>query len=183
MLRTPRSLKPLLAALVAANALLAGAADAQDVTGDVQILLSKGDLVHLTKVDDWTIALGPDNNSINFWQYDWDYLCVYSATGRFRVSVSGSHSSTDFRALSADNTPMVYEVWSFSRSNLDFGAPVRHAAPFTLDNRRGSTSLTCADEGYQNSNLFFAPLVRATQYNPAPPGIYRDTVTITVSAV
>jgi len=183
MPRSPRLLKPFLAALVAASALLTGVALAQDASGEVQVLLSKGDLVHVTKVDDWTIALGPDDNTINFWQYEWDFLCVYSATGRFRVSVSGSHSSTDFQALSSDNTPMRYEVWSFSRANVNFGAPVRHTAPFTLDNRRGSTSLTCADEGYQNSNLFFAPLVRATQYNPAPPGIYRDTVTITVSAV
>ncbi len=151
-------------------------------TADSDISITRGESVQITGIDDWLIGVFTATSTIPVIQYNWDFQCVYTSTGLFRVDLISSNGLSPLTLESSGGDQMRYEIWAFHRRAGAFALDGPYITPtFGINNLEGSTSLTCADEGYGGNNLFFAALVRPANFNAAPPGIYQDVVTLIVS--
>ena len=145
-----------------------------------EISINKADVVQITNIDDWLIGVFTEDATINNIQYNWDWQCVYTSTGSYRVEVTSANGGSRLHLKSGPDE-MDYWLYVYYRRGTDYFLEGFTTPVVNLNNLSGSTSLTCADEPNGNSNLWFAALVRPPAFNAAPPGIYRDTATITVS--
>lgn len=150
----------------------------QSVESD--ITLERSESVRITNIDDWMIGIFTSSDSINTLQYEWDWQCVYTSTGSFRVDVSSANGGARLALESASGDRMTYQIYSYSRRGNNYRMVGHNTPVFALNNLSGSQSLTCNDEP-SNTNLWFAAVVRPFAFNAAPPGIYRDVVTLVVS--
>ncbi|WP_152553929.1 hypothetical protein [Endozoicomonas elysicola] len=120
-------------------------------------------LEHLTLVD-----------SGSGWTDENNFVCVYSSTNnaKYNVEASGENSTTDFK-LKMDNSdaaPIDYTLeWKDRNGRWRTFTPGK-----IIQNRKGSSSVDCLD-GHLSG-------VKATAYpdGTSQPGVYQDTVTITV---
>ena len=145
-----------------------------------EISLERAEAVRITNIDDWIIGIFTSSDSINTLQYEWDWQCVYSSTGSYRVEVSSANGGSTLALESGSGEKMTYQIYTYSRQGNNYNLAGHNTPVFALNNLSGSQSLTCNDEP-SNTNLWFAAVVRPPAFNAAPPGIYRDVVTLVVS--
>ncbi|MFK7994152.1 MAG: hypothetical protein AB8B87_08435 [Granulosicoccus sp.] len=145
-----------------------------------QISLERAEAVRITNIDDWTIGVFTSSDTINNLQYQWDWQCVYTSTGSFRVDVTSANGGAQLALESGSGDQMIYQIYTYSRQGNNYSLIGHNGSSFSLSNLSGSQSLTCNDEP-SNTNLWFAAVVRPPAFNAAPPGIYQDIVTIMVS--
>jgi len=145
-----------------------------------ELNLERAESVRISGIDDWFIGVFTATESINNLQYQWDPQCVYSSTGGYTIEVSSANAASPLQLESANGDSMVYQIYSFSRQGNRFTLRGHNDPIFALNNLRGSQSPTCNDE-ISNTNLWFTAVVRPAAFNSAPPGIYRDVVTLVVS--
>ena len=142
-----------------------------------------GETAKISAIDDWVIGIhAADEDMTSFWEYQWDYQCVFTSTGAYSVQLNSQNGASPLELRSASGEPLAYEVWAYVKEGtaLSIKGPFRDAS-FSMSNLTGSDSQTCQGEGYGGHNLFFAALVRRANFNAAPTGIYRDQMVITVS--
>ncbi len=150
-------------------------------SADSQISITVGEAIQITNIDDWVIGIFTANATINNWQYNWDYECVFSTSGTYRVELNSQNGFNPLKLVSSSGDQMDYEIWSYYRQGNTYRMQGPLNTPtISLTNLSASQSPTCADENYGGANLFFAALVRQAPFNQAPPGIYQDLVTLQV---
>lgn len=147
---------------------------------DSQINLQRTESVRISNIDDWLIGVFTATDTINNLQYQWDWQCVYTSTGSFRVDVSSANGGSLLALESSSGDQMTYQIYTYSRRGNNYSLIGHNTPTFSLSNLSGSQSQTCNDEP-SNTNLWFAAVVRPPAFNAAPPGIYQDTVTLVVS--
>ena len=174
----------LLAALCGAHA---GRAFAQETdAAQSRITIGKGDFVQVTKVDDILIGAFPANATIDartFRRDQFDYQCVHSTTGAYALSVSSANGNGRLRLASDAGDRMDYELHLWFRrvgASFQYTSTRYTRSPIELTGLSGSTFADCADEGLDNSNFIVTGVVQQNAFNAAPPGIYRDTITLTL---
>ena len=167
-------------ALVAICLSSSGLLYAQSASLDSEVAITKSEAVKITNIDDWLIGVFAATDSINTIQYNWDAECVYSSTGSYKVEVISQNGGTELTLTSGPNS-MRYWIYSFFRRGANFRMQGFTDANFTINNLSGSRQEDCSDEPNAGTNLWFAALVRPADFNPAPPGIYQDLVTLLVS--
>jgi len=145
-----------------------------------EITLERAESVRISNIDDWTIGVFTPNDTISTLQYEWDWQCVHTSTGTFRVDVSSANGGAGLALESGSGVRMTYQIYTYSRRGNNYSLNGFNTPVFGLTNLSGSQSPTCNDEP-SNTNLWFAAVVRPFAFNAAPPGIYRDTVTLVVS--
>lgn len=150
----------------------------QSVESDIR--LERSESVRITNIDDWIIGIFNPTDTIRTLQYEWDWQCVYTSTGSFRVDVSSANGGAGLALESGSGNRMTYQIYTYSRRGNNYSLVGHNTPVFALNNLSGSQSLTCDDEP-SNTNLWFAAVVRPFAFNAAPPGIYRDVVTLVVS--
>lgn len=166
--------------IVAISFCLVTASRAQD-SAQSEIRITRGEAVRISNIDDWLIGVFTANDSINTIQYNWDAECVYTTTGSYRVEVTSANGGSQLRLESSAGDQMNYTLYAYFRRGNNYLMRGYTTPVITIDNLSGSTSPTCADEPVTGVNLWFAALVRPADFNPAPPGIYQDLATLTVS--
>ncbi|MBX2885301.1 MAG: hypothetical protein KTR32_35430 [Granulosicoccus sp.] len=178
-------LKSVLKALFALSVLctllaFSTSATAQSVEqSEVSIVKSEG--VKISDIDDWLIGVFTSSDTINFSQYQWDPQCVYSSTGAYSIQVSSSNGGANLNLQSGGNS-MNYRIYAVFRRGGNYFWTSSTNTTINIGNMSGSSaSLTCADEQIAGINLWFAALVTPADFNPAPPGIYQDVVSLTVT--
>lgn len=147
-----------------------------------KISITVGETAKISAIDDWVIGIhAADENMSSFWEYKWDYECVFSSTGAYSIELNSQNGASPLELRNASGEALAYEVWAYVKegSGLSIKGPFRDAT-FSMSNLTGSDSQTCQGEGYGGHNLFFAALVRRSNFNAAPTGIYRDQMVITV---
>lgn len=167
-------------ALVAGCLSNSGLLYAQSASTDAEVAITKSEAVKISNIDDWLIGVFTATDSINNIQYNWDAECVYTTTGSYNVEVISQNGGTDLTLTSGPNS-MQYWIYSYYRRGANYRLQGFTDANFTINNLSGSTQLDCSDEPAAGTNLWFAALVRPADFNPAPPGIYQDLVTLLVS--
>jgi len=146
-----------------------------------ELKIERADAVRISNIDDWLIGIFEPNDNINNIQYNWDAICVFTSTGRYRVEVTSTNGGGQLNLESSAGDLMDYEIYSYTKIAENNYELTRHLTPIiNMNNLLGSQQLDCADEP-QSTNLWFAALVRPQAFNAAAPGIYRDVVTIVVS--
>lgn len=152
---------------------------AQSAESDLRMVRSE--LVKISNIDDWVIGVFTAVDSISNLAFNWDWQCVYTSTGSFNVEVTSQNGGSRLTLESASGDEMNYFIYAYFRRGNRFSL-TGHATPvINLNNLSGSQSLTCDDERFAQTNLWFAAAVTPADFNPAPPGIYRDFVTLMVS--
>jgi len=152
----------------------------QSASTDAEVSITRGESVKISNIDDWLIGVFTANESINNIQYNWDWECVHSSTGSYRVEVISQNGGNELTLKSGPNS-MRYWIYSYVRRGANYQLQGSTSPNFTLNNLSGSTQVDCSDEATPGTNLWFAALVRPADFNPAPPGIYQDLVTLLVS--
>ena len=186
MLRRATGSFAALALAVACAVLATGPAGAQD-SADSLISVEKVEEVRISKIDDILIGVFGADGTITQRQYrtdQFDYQCVYSTTGGYRLTVSSANSAGRLELVSDAGDAMRYELHLWFRrqgGSFQYTSTRYRNAPIDLPGLSASRSPTCADEGLDNSNLIVTGLVLPEDFNPAPPGVYRDVLTLTVS--
>ncbi len=168
--------------VIAFTSLLLGGSSAvlaQDAT-DAEVSITRGEAVQISNIDDWLIGVFTAIDTINNIQYNWDWECVYSSTGSYRVEVISQNGGSELR-LNSGTDSMRYWIYAYFRQGNNYRLRGFTDPNFTLNNLSGSTQIDCSDEPVVGTNLWFAALVRPADFNPAPPGIYQDLVTLLVS--
>lgn len=165
------------------------AANAQD-TGVSEITIQKIDAVQITKIDDWIIGVWTSTavETGTFEFNNWDWQCVYSSTGAYSLDIQSANGGPQLGVVSSAGNRIRYTIRTASQTTASPGS-LTYANYFTpsisLTGRKAMTSTDCSDTsehiGYGANNLFFLPYVTTAEFNLAPPGIYRDVVTLTVS--
>ena len=154
---------------------------------DSDITMAKSESVKISDVDDWFVgAFGPDD-TIATRQGNFDFICVHSTSGLYNFNLTSTHGgSTDLILESSAGDQMQYLIVAYSYTegaNRAFPDDRREfQTPFSLDRRLASPTVSCVGQGFQDANLFLAAAVDPAAFNAAPPGIYQDTVIMTVSA-
>lgn len=157
-------------------------AHAASIAVDSQIQLSKSESVKISNIDDWLIGVFTATDTINNIQYNsWDEQCVYSSTGSYQVEVTSQNGGARLTLESGAGDQMRYSIYSYVRRGNRYRMQGHTSPVINLTNLSSSQTLTCADENIAGVNLWFTALVRPADFNPAPPGIYRDVVTLVVS--
>jgi len=147
-----------------------------------QISISKGDTVKISDVDDWLIGVFTASDSINFSQVTWDRECVYSSSGAYQIEIVSGNGGGQLNLQSGSGDTMGYRIYSIWRAaGGGYFWTSWTTTTRTLTNMGGSSSLSCADEFITGTNLWFGALVTPADFNPAPPGIYQDFVTLNVA--
>lgn len=167
---------------LALSALLAvsSTAGAQSLA-ESDISIVKGEAVKISGIDDWLLGIFTSTDTINFSQYLWDTQCVYSTTGTYSVQVSSANGGANLNLQSGANS-MRYRIYTVFRRGGSYFWTSSTNTTININNMSGSSSsLTCADENIAGINLWFAALVTPADFNPAPPGIYQDVVSLTVT--
>ncbi len=167
------------ACMLTLSAIFIADASAQQ-SSQSEVVLERSESVSISNIDDWMIGIFTSSDTINTLQYEWDWQCVYSSTGSFRVDVSSANGGSRLALESSSGDQMDYQIYSYSRRGGLYSMIGHNSPTFALNNLSGSQSLTCSDEP-SNTNLWFAAVVRPFAFNAAPPGIYRDIVTLVVS--
>ncbi len=152
---------------------------AESADSDVSIVRSES--TKISNIDDWLIGVFSSTDSINNIQYNWDAECVYTSTGSYKVELSSQNGGSRLKLENGSGDKMKYWIYSYVRRGNNYQMQGHTTSLINLNNLSGSQSLTCADENVVGTNLWFAALVRPADFNPAPPGIYRDVVTLIVS--
>lgn len=147
---------------------------------DSQISIERSESAQISNIDDWLIGVFSATDSINTIQYNWDWQCVFTSTGSYRVEVTSANGGSQLALESSSGEQMDYWIYSYVRRGNSYQLRGHTSSSFSLNNLSGSQSLTCADEP-SNTNLWFAALVRPGPFNQASPGVYRDVVTLVVS--
>jgi hypothetical protein len=147
---------------------------------DTEVSITRGESVQISNIDDWLIGVFTSIDTINNIQYNWDWECVYSSTGSYRVEVISQNGGSELQ-LNSGTDSMRYWIYAYYRQGNTYRMRGFTDPNFTLSNLSGSTQLDCSDEPTAGTNLWFAALVRPADFNPAPPGIYQDLVTLLVS--
>lgn len=148
---------------------------------DSEVSITKGEAIRISNIDDWLIGVFTATSTINNWQYQWDYQCVYSTSGAYSVEITSQNGLTPLALISGAGDQMEYDIYSFYRRGVNYNLDGPYdTATFSLTNLSASQSPTCADENYGGANLFFAAVVKPAGFNAAPPGIYQDLVTLQV---
>lgn len=180
-------------AILCAGAILAAtgpamvSAQAPASAADSTVSVAKADQIVLSKVDDILIGVfGPDEvlDARTFRVDQFDYQCVYSTTGGYRLDITSANGTGPFELENASGDRMGYEVHLWYRragGAFQFTSTRYPTAPIAVPGLSASRSPTCADEALDNSNLIVTGVVNAGPFNAAPPGVYRDVLTITVS--
>ena len=185
MSRIPTTLKKVVSklgvlALITGCLSNSGLLYAQSATSDLELAITKSEAVKISNIDDWFIGVFAATDSIDTIQYNWDAECVYTTTGRFTVEIISQNGGTELTLKSGPNS-MRYWIYSYYRRGANFRMKGFTDTNFTIKNLRGSTQIDCSDEPNAGTNLWFAALVRPADFNPAPPGVYQDLVTLLVS--
>ena len=186
--------------LVGAAALLAGALSlagpwtgsrAQD-SADVEIRLVKGDAIRISKIDDWVPAVRDATGTIGVISGRYDGQCVYTTTGLYRLRLESANGTGNeplvvvkppgtrpqdrmryYLAIVSDRSGVGYVRQDYGTSEMSVGNELV-----------GSTDPDCIGGRNNNGfNLYIGAYVLGPDFNLAEPGVYRDTVTITVSSV
>ncbi|MFK7854965.1 MAG: hypothetical protein AB8B79_12660 [Granulosicoccus sp.] len=150
-------------------------------TVDSEVSVVRSESTKISNIDDWLIGVFASADSINNIQYNWDWQCVYTSTGTYRVEVTSQNGGSALKLESGAGDQMNYWIYSYVRRGNAYELEGHTSSVINLNNLSGSQSLTCADENVVGTNLWFAALVRPADFNPAPPGVYRDVVTLVVS--
>lgn len=174
-------LKKTLAFLALGGLLAVSAAATAQSVSQSDITIVKGEAVKISDVDDWLIGVFTASDTINFSQYQWDPQCVYSTTGTYSIQVTSANGGANLNLQSGTDS-MNYRIYTVFRRGGNYFWTSSTNTTINISNMSGSsTSLTCADESIAGINLWFAALVRPADFNPAPPGIYQDVVSLTVT--
>ena len=165
--------------LVAGTALVPPAIAQSSEQSTVSII--RGESVKISNIDDWLIGVFTSIDTINSIQYQWDWECVYSSTGSYQVNLVSQNGGSELVLRSSAGDEMKYWLYVYFRQGGTYNLQGFTTPVININNMSGSQSLSCADEPIVGSNLWFAALVRPNDFNPAPPGIYQDLMTIIVS--
>lgn len=153
---------------------------------DVDISLSKADSVRISDVDDWVVGVFAPDDTIAHRTGVFDYMCVHSTSGLYRLDFSSANGGANLTLESSAGDTMAYLVVSYSYSeNSSRAFPdtrQEFTSPFSLNNRLASPNVSCVGQGFANANLYMAAAINPAAFNAAPPGIYQDTIIMTVSA-
>ena len=153
-------------------------------TSDVRIV--KGNGVLISEVDDWLVGIFAPDDSIARRQGNFDYICVHSTTGLYRIDVSSTNGgpSLNLQSSAGDSMDYLMVVYSYAAgaSRTFPNARQEFTTPFTLTNRLASPTLSCVGQGFGDANLYIAAAVDPADFNAAPAGVYQDIVVMTVSA-
>ncbi len=147
-----------------------------------KISIVVGESAKISAIDDWVIGIhAAGENMSSFWEYQWDYECVFSSTGAYSVELNSQNGSSPLELRNNSGVSLDYELWAYVKNGASYSMKGPYTtASFSISNLTGSDSQTCQGEGYGGHNLFFAALVRQSNFNAAPTGIYRDQMIITV---
>ena len=174
----------LVAALCAAATLVTPSVRAQQASADAELSIVRSELALISDVDDWVIGLHPSAATLSFSDFsDWDWQCVYTTTGLFGVEVTSANGGSRLHLRSgADELDYHFYTWYRQGATYPTYAVGPYSTPsVTIGNLSGSLVPDCSDEAFGNSNLWFIARVYPADFNAAPPGIYRDVMTITVT--
>ncbi len=156
-------------------------AKASSASVETKLKLDRTESAKISNIDDWLIGVYTAADSINNIQYNWDWQCAYTSTGTYRVEVISQNGGSKLTLESSAGDQMDYWIYAYVRRGNNYVLSGHTTPVINLNDLSGSQSETCADERFAGTNLWFAALVRPAAFNPAPPGIYRDSVTLMVS--
>ena len=148
---------------------------------DSDINMVKGEAVKISNIDDWLIGVFAATDTIAGAAYNWDWECVYTSTGAYRVELTSANGGSQLRLLNGAGDQMRYYLYTYHRRGATYTLEYFTDTVININNLSGSTSLTCADEPVVGTNLWFAAVVFPADFNAAPPGIYTDFMTLVVS--
>ena len=175
--------RSLRAILIASALVLVPVGSFAQSTVESEISLTKGDVVQITGLEDWTAgSFAADAVLTDIWTFNFDTACVHSSTGGYRLEISVANGPGALRLRNGADDELAYELYTSSysrRRNGSFGRVENEfftSSPVVLTNRFGSRAVDCDGA----DNIGFAAIVRQGPFNAAPPGIYRDYATIFV---
>lgn len=151
------------------------AATANSSTGDLQVLLQKGEAVRISGLDDINFGIAatqPANQQ--------DVACVYTTSTNYTVQANSGHpggGGIGFRMADVGNTNFIrYQVtWADNSANTQgLTEGVVSTTVFVGDN----ANETC--NGGNNVTITINPV--DADYTAAPTGAYDDTLTLLVTA-
>jgi hypothetical protein len=158
-------------AMIASLAAMTGSAMAAtqgtigvESSGTSDITLAKGNAVQITDVGDITF---PDTGNITATATQSDNVCVFSSTGGYSITLSGTGESFVLTSTTATSTIPYSVTWD--------GVAAISGTP--SENHTGnSTSINCNS----TTNAQFSVSVTVNDFNGAEPGSYTDTLTLLV---
>lgn len=151
------------------------AATANSSTGDLQVLLSKGQAVRISGLDDINFGIAatqPANQQ--------DVACVYTTSTNYTVQANSAHpggTGAGFRMADVGNTNFIRYAVTWADNSANNQALTEGTASTTVfvgDN----ANETC--NGGNNVTITVNPV--NADYTAAPTGAYDDTLTLIVTA-
>lgn len=138
-------------------------------TGDLEIQITKGDLVRVSQLADLlfpAFAIMPADTTES------TEICVYSTTGGYNLTASSPNANATQLRLASGGNFMPYAL------SLDDGN-----GPNSLPHNQQVSGLTNADTSNDlcagGTNATLSATILETDFNAAPQGAYADTVTLT----
>ncbi len=152
---------------------------AQQNSAQSTISVFVGDGVKISNVDDWFLGAYSANYNMGTPPRFIDEQCVFSSTGTFSLSVVGLNSTNQLRMVNSNGDTIRY------RSQMIYYRGTRQRRvnfnrPRTVTRITGASTTDCSDTTNLGWNIQFSTWVYPGSFNAAPPGIYQDTISITV---
>jgi len=155
------------------------AANAQQHSAQTNISVSVGEGVKISNVDDWFLGAYSANHTMGTPPRFNDEQCVFSSTGTFSISIVGLNSTNQLRMVNTAGDTIRYRTQMiFYRGNTQ--RRVNFNRPRTIRNISGASTENCSDTVNLGWNIQFSTRVYRGSFNAAPPGVYQDTISITV---
>jgi len=152
---------------------------AQQQSVQTTISISVGEGIKISNVDDWDLGTYAANHNMARPPRFRDRQCVFSSTGTFSLSVMGLNSSNQLRLVNSAGDTIRYRTrMTFYRGNNR--RRVNLNRPRTISNISGASTIDCSDSRNSGWNVQFNTWVYRGSFNSAPPGVYQDTISITV---
>lgn len=153
---------------------------------DIDVSIVKDEAALITGLQDLVISRDSDFTTTTRLRTPFTYLCAHSTTGRYSLSVSSANGYSPFRVESTSGNLLQYQVIMGTLNGDD--APSRSLrrrifnTPLNLTDRLASSAASCIGQGFQrDANIEIRLVVSRIGFNAAQPGIYSDTLILTIA--
>jgi len=154
-------------------------ASAQE-TYDVLVTITKGEAVQISGVDDQLIGIFDADAVLGAAtvRATIDDICVYSTTGLYDMTLESIHPGrVMLRGSSGVNMNYLIDIWTRDAAGSGALQRIRRSRATEFTNRLASRVLGCTDGSV---TMRLRTFVTRARFNEAPPGIYQDTLILTV---